>query len=191
RGETAERERRGDAPARRLLERDEERGHRRGEQDRSGEVEGAAGAQLVVGGQGAPADREAGEAEDEAEREDAAPAHGIGDETGERRAGRESGIGEDAHRAERAAALARAEGADEDRDRVGEEHRGAECLQRAGGDERRDGRREAAERGAGDEDRETGEEDAALAAEIAETAEREHEARGDELVDREGEADRD
>ena len=64
-------------------------------------------------------------------------------------------------------------------------------MQRAGGDQRRDGRREAAERGAGDEDREAGEEDAALAAEIAEAAEREHEARGDELVDREGEADRD
>ncbi len=40
-------------------------------------------------------------------------------------------------------------------------------------------------------DREAGEEDAALAAEIAEAAEREHQARGDELVDREGEADRD
>jgi hypothetical protein len=64
-------------------------------------------------------------------------------------------------------------------------------LDGARGDERRDSRREAAERTADDEDRETGQEDAALPAEISESAEREHETRGDELVDREREADRD
>jgi hypothetical protein len=67
----------------------------------------------------------------------------------------------------------RAERADQDRDRVGEQHRRAERLEGASGDEGRRRECEATEAGAGDEDRKADEEDALVAAQIAEAAERE------------------
>ncbi len=64
-------------------------------------------------------------------------------------------------------------------------------MERSYGDECVDGRGEAAERTADEENREAGEEDAALAAQVAKPSELEHQARGDELRDGEDEADRD
>src|SRR6185295_20393391 len=80
RNDPADREGGGHTPARRLLQCDQERRYRGGEEHRSGEIERAASVVLTVSWQRAPADREARETQDERESEDAAPADGVGDE---------------------------------------------------------------------------------------------------------------
>ena len=173
-----------------LGDRVDDRGQAAGGERGAAEVEAAPARLLGVGRHdlaGAVGERGG---DGQVDEEDQPPVDELGEHAAEEDAERGAGAADGAPGGERLRAGRPVEGAGDDRERGGREHRGAEALAGAGGEQR--GRRAGHRRGEGrgGEDAEAGEEHAAAAEQVGGAAAEQEQAAEDERVGRDRPADR-